>query len=51
MRFQQVSAAGGVPLEKNTRLAGSESNHHTVKVKIFRGREVAASNHDQLKLE
>ena len=34
-RFQQVSAGGGVPLEKNTRLAGSELNHHTAKAKIF----------------
>ena len=34
-RLQRVSAGGGVPLEKNTGLAGSESNHRTAKAKIF----------------
>ena len=33
--FERVSAGGGVPLEKNTRLAVSESNHRTAKAKIF----------------
>ena len=35
MRFQRVSAGGGVLLAKITRLAGSESNHRTAKDKIF----------------
>ena len=34
-RFQRVSAGGSVPLEKNTRLAGSKSNRRTAKAKIF----------------
>jgi len=50
-RFQRVSVGGGVPLEKNTRLAGSESNHRTAKAKIFRGMDLAASNHDRPKRE
>ena len=33
--FQQVTAGGGIPLRKKTRLAGSESNHRTAKAKIF----------------
>ena len=33
--FQRVSAGGGIPLRKQTRLAGSESNHRTAKAKIF----------------
>ena len=33
--FQRFSTGCSVPLEKKTRLAGSESNHHTAKAKIF----------------
>ena len=44
--FQRVSAVGGIPLEKNTRLAGSELNYHTAKAKIFprNGRNCWRSN-------
>ena len=44
--FQRVNAGGGVPLEKDTRLAGSELNYHTAKAKIFlrSGRSCYRSN-------